>query len=187
MTDPNEAVNLDAVLHRYRAKRTDEKEAESRLDSLLDLAVQPGHESGAVPPAPASALESLRRLFQDELVPAGQELAAKYRTRGILLTLDARRFLDGGRELTMSFEFKGEGLRLDGVVTPVAIAFSQTRYTTDDPAGITASGPTLRTRGLHVDAFREFLCQQIGSLVQAVMARQGRTTPSDRRAAPPRR
>ena len=61
---------------------------------------------------------------------------------------------------------------MEGTATDSAIAFRMTRYSDEDPAGLTASGPSLRTCDLDVDRFRTFVCDRIATLVQAALNRR---------------
>lgn len=121
--------------------------------------------------APISVLDRLRQLFEGEICGAFEDLREKYAVRGIALTLDVAPFLRGGVDIAITIEFRGAGLRLDGTVTPNVIAFRQTRYDPGNTAGLTGSGPTLRTRDLTATSFRDFVCERMSALLQSVLGR----------------
>jgi hypothetical protein len=106
------------------------------------------------------------------LIPVVDGLRAKYGTRGVEVRLDSEDFMRGGRRVDLTVEFAGTGIRLEGTVTPTSIAFLQTRYSKDDPAGLAASGPSLRINGLNSATFRDFVCERISAIVELVV--QGR-------------
>ena len=171
----DQPVDLSAVLRRSTPRRAGGGQGESKLDSLLDQHSR--SQEGAGPASkeaslPVTPLDRLRQLVEGELIPAFEELRRKYEGKGITLVLDASNFLRGGRDIKVVIEFAGTGLRFDGTVMPNSIAFQQTRFAKDDPAGLTASGPTLRTRSLTGDTFRDFVCDRIVGLVQAVTQRK---------------
>lgn len=148
-------TKLDTLLNRYK-KRTSEAEP-----------VQPTH-------APSDPVENLRERFRTELIPVFQQLADKYASRSIVLHMDVGLFLSGGYELLIDIQFENHGVRLLGTVLPDRIAFQETRYTNNVGPAMT-SGPTLRTRGLSGQKFREFICERIGELVRTALRQ---TTPA---------
>ncbi|MCA9253122.1 MAG: hypothetical protein R3E58_17375 [Phycisphaerae bacterium] len=116
-------------------------------------------------------MDALRQLFVEELIPVVNELREKYAPKGLCLQMNAERFLDGKREIVISMQFDGIGMRYNGTVIDGAIAFSQTRFDEEDRSGLTASGAALRTRGLNADRFRAFICDRIAHLVQQASKR----------------
>ena len=167
-------VNLDTLLRRAKAKSAARGASEAKLDSLLEQHARKlrDEELKKENNSPKSdPMENIRDLFETELMPAFDDLREKYRKNDISLELDALKLLQGGREIVIDIEYGGVGMRFDGTVMTNVIAFQLTRYSTRDPAGITASGPTLRVRGLTADKFRDFICQRIAALIQAVMQR----------------
>ena len=161
-------VDLDALLRRS-GSRTLADEAEKRLDQLLDRHAHAPAAQRSETPADRGPVERLRERFRNEFVPLVEVLQAKYGDRGVNLRMDAEDFMQGGRRVNLSVEFGGTGIRLEGTVTNTSIAFCQTRYSKDDPAGLTASGPSLRTNGLTVEVFRTFVCDRITAIVELVM------------------
>jgi hypothetical protein len=142
---------------------------ETTLDELLRLHQQRQADAArAQADSPTDPLEELRRRFRTELVPAIDELAEKYASRGVHLKMDVEDFLRGGSSLCIDIQFEHQGLVLTGTVIPSRIAFQETRYS-DDVAGAEMSGPALRTRDLSTGQFREFVCQRIGALVRSVL------------------
>lgn len=170
MSPGDQSIDLSALLRRSRARGGGE--GESKLDALLEQHSRSEDDAAESDPAPVTPLDRLRRLFDAELIPAFEELQNKYADKALKLTFDASRFLGGGRDITIEIEFAGAGIRLQGTVMPNLIAFQQTRYAEDDPAGLTASGPTLRTRDLTGETFRDFVCERIANLVHAVAQRK---------------
>jgi hypothetical protein len=142
---------------------------ETTLDELLRLHQQRQADAARARAAsPTDPMERLRRLFRTELVPAIDELAEKYASRGVQLKMDVEDFLQGGNSLCIDIQFEHQGLRLTGTVISSRIAFQETCYS-EDAAGAEMSGPALRTRDLSTVQFREFVCQNIGALVRSVM------------------
>lgn len=156
---------------RKAVPRTPGGAAESRLDSLLASKAKQDS-SQAAPDASndsSSKMDQVRRVFQTQLVPAFDELIGKYQPQGVFMEMDASGFLNGGRNVRVVIEYQGAGVRLEGVVMPNAIAFTETRYSASDPAGVAASGPSLRTRDLGPNPFRDFVCDRMTSLIQSVL------------------
>ena len=174
MTLGNERVNLDTLLRRSKAKNSARGEGEVKLDSLLDQHTRQEEEEKLRLQRSSQKLDPMdriRELFENELMPAFDELREKYRDKEVSLELDALGLLRGGREIVIDVEYAGIGMRFDGTVMSNVIAFQLTQYSKQDPSGITASGPTLRIRDLTPDKFRDFTCQRIASLVHAVIQR----------------
>ena len=174
MTEDEGRVNLDTLLRRAKAKTAARGESEAKLDTLLEQHARKLREEELRKENNArkqDPMEDIRELFETELMPAFDNLREKYRANDISLELDALKLLQGGREIVIDIEYAGVGMRFDGTVMSNVIAFQLTRYSSQDPAGITASGPTLRVRGLTANRFRDFICQRIAALVQAVMQR----------------
>ncbi len=171
----DQRINLDTLLRRSRPRRSECGEGEAKLDSLLEFHSRQEEERELKRKMAAeqrSPLDKLRELFETELVAAFDQLRSKYADKGIVLELDAVGFLNGGRGLRITIEFAGVGMRFDGTVMSNAIAFQQTRYSSQDRSGLTASGPTLRTRNLSAELFREFVCARIAALVQSVVQKR---------------
>lgn len=112
----------------------------------------------------------LRERFKDDLIPAFQDLAEKYAADGVTLHMDVALFLSGGHELLIDVQFGNHGIRLLGTVLPNRIAFQKTQYMNNLGAAMT-SGPTLRTRDLTREEFREFVCSHISELVRSSLRR----------------
>lgn len=152
------------------------KQGEAQLDELLnkhETLQRRAAEEAAIKARTPSPLEVLRREMKATLIPGLQDLQAKYAASGFFVLLDAENLLGGGRELTITIEYCGQGIRLEGIATDSIIAFRQTRYGTADPSGLTGSGPSLRVRGLDAERFREFVCERMASLVKSAMTRKG--------------
>lgn len=146
--------------------------AESQLDTLFAVQESKQTEPGAADRSEGSRMDQLRRQFVTDLIPSFDALRTKYAEKGVLLELDADNFVNGGRNLSITVEYEGTGSRLDGVVTSVAIAFTETRFSAGDRGGVAASGPSLRIHDLTADTFRDFVCRQIAPLVQSVLRRR---------------
>ncbi len=170
MSQTSNPVNLDTVLRRGFTRTVSGGSAEEALDALLQT--QPADAGSAGAGEPPSPLDATRLLFRDKLIPVFEELKAKYQSRGVGLSLTADDLLQGGRGVRIVIEYGGAGLRLDGTVMSNAIAFQQTSYSQQDPAGLAASGPSLRTRDLTAETFRGFVCERIGGLVEFVASRR---------------
>lgn len=167
-TSVNRGVAKD-VFEAPESKST--RTAETALDSLFNS--QESYETNAPDAAPQfSPMDTLRRRFVTELIPAFDGLAEKYAAKGVILELDADHFINGGRNVNITIEYQSAGTRLDGVVTDAAIAFTETRFSTADRGGVSASGPSLRTRDLSAHLFRDFVCRQIAPLVQSALRRR---------------
>lgn len=149
------------------------RECESRLDEMFERHQMQASEptESSPPPKELSPMDALRQLFVEELIPVVNELREKYAPKGLCLQMNAERFLDGKREIVISMQFDGIGMRYNGTVIDGAIAFSQTRFDEEDRSGLTASGAALRTRGLNADRFRAFICDRIAHLVQQASKR----------------
>ena len=173
MSRGNKNVDLDALLRRAHPSDVGTT-GESRLDTLMrqHFRRQAGTSTDNEPARKETPLDRIRSLFEIDLIPAFDALQRKYAADGVRLSLDAGAFLRGGRDITVVIEFAGFGMRFEGTVMPAAIAFRLTRYASDDPAGLTASGPTLSTRNLDGRVFRDFICDRIASLVQSVVQRK---------------
>ncbi len=169
----DEPVDLHALLRHSRGRGApSDVQGEAKLDSLLRQHSQQQAKEDAKEAAPPNPLDCLREVFRDELVPAFEQLRLKYAADGVTLSFDPGPFLKGGRDITIVIEFAGCGMRYHGTVLPNSIAFQQTRFNRSDPGGLTASGPTLRTRGLNGCTFREFVCERIAAVVQAALSRR---------------
>ncbi|MCP4591310.1 MAG: hypothetical protein GY842_11220 [bacterium] len=147
--------------------------SEQSLDSLLSA-----HEERAAAARPQSAggtgdsrMEMFRRRLANELIPAFDELKAKYAEQGLDLKLDASDFLEGGRRLIIEFTWQSQAVRLDGTVTDAGVAFNEIRSAAGVPGAI-CSGPMLRIHRVTIDDFREFVCAHIAVLVRSVMRLQ---------------
>jgi hypothetical protein len=172
VADRENAVDLDTLLRRSRTRPAGGP-SERKLDSLLDKqARKDAAQASEAQKTRKNALDQLRTQFQTELIPVVDGLREKYEAKGVTVRLDADDFLSGGRRVNLNIEFAGKGIRLEGTVTPTSIAFHQTRYSKDDPAGLAASGPSLRTHGLTPTVFRDFVCDRITAIVELVI--QGR-------------
>jgi hypothetical protein len=167
-----EPVNLEAIIRQPRTERAATTDSEARLDALLAQCSSAPDADAPQEIKRVDPLERLRELFSTRLAAVVVDLREKYGTSGVCLDMDAEKFLGGGRDLTITIEFAGQGARLDGTVTNGAIAFRLTRYLHSDRSGLTGSGPTLRTRDLTPDAFRAFLCERIAALVRSVLKHQ---------------
>ncbi|MCB9850069.1 MAG: hypothetical protein H6817_05130 [Phycisphaerales bacterium] len=166
-----ESVDLRAVLRHSQASETGVTDSEARLDALLRQTLTTPAVND-VPEQREDPLDRVRRLFAVDLIPMFDQLRAKYAPSGVAMKLDADNFLNGGRDVIITIEYSDHGLRFHGTVTSNAIAFSQTRFTRSDTSGLTDSGPSLRTRDLDHDSFRDFVCARIAALVQSVMHRR---------------
>jgi len=171
MSKSSDNVDLRTVLrHTDRPQEANAQgDVERRLDALLNRRVDP--EPVVPAPEPSDPLSRLRSRFADSFVAIVDELRGKYVANGVDLSLDAADFLGGGRQFTITIEFSGHGMRLEATVTDSIVAFSQTRFTASDRAGLTASGPSLRTRDLSANDFRNFVCERIALLVQSALKR----------------
>lgn len=176
MTASDRPVDITKLIRHARPKSASGSTVESELDSLLSQHATanafPGASAESSQSESASPMEALRCKFRDEYQLAIDELAGKYAANGVHLELNVQGFLDGGRELSIVIEFANSGVRLSGVVTSDTIAFSETRYVVGSSGGIASSGPSLRTRTLTADSFRDFVCGQITALVQMVMKKK---------------
>ncbi len=167
--------DLSQMIRKYAPKsEAPVTQPENELDSLL---VQHANRRQAVESKvaldePPSPIDKLRQSVEREYIPMANELCLKYEPQGVTLTLDASRFLGGGREISITIEFSGSCIRLDGVVMPTSIAFNLTRFGKDIPGGVTGSGPTLRGNALRPEQFRQFICDQMAHLVQSVLRKK---------------
>ncbi len=149
-----------------------ERNAEDELDSLIgflrDRQKEGDGEDGALKP---DAIQALRRLAINELIPVFVELVEKYSKSGISMQMDASNFLEGGREIKFEFGVGEYRSNLLGTVTTEAVAFHETRYD-PDVQGELISGPMLRLRGLDGRVFRDFICERLALLIRAAMRRR---------------
>jgi hypothetical protein len=175
MANGENPINLHALIRHAQPRSAAAGPSETKLDSLLE-----GHARNRSLPAPSierpiapiSPLDRLRRLFETELIPTFEELRQKYERNGVKLQLTTDNFIAGGRDIRIVIEYDGSGMRYDGTVMSNAIAFQQTRFNEQDRSGLTASGPTLRTRDLDSNTFRAFVCDRIAALVQSEVQRK---------------
>ncbi|MFQ5489298.1 MAG: hypothetical protein ACE5GE_01140 [Phycisphaerae bacterium] len=173
MSRPGKPTAYKDLIQHHQPSRRAGKSAEELLDSLLQG--QPKAQAGpAVSGAPAamSGLDRLREKMRSELIPAFEELRAKYEDRGVIIALDPERFLAGGVEILIEVKFETFGLRMEGTVTPEGIAFHETRFS-DDMLGVVTTGPMLRARNLNGQSFREFMCERVAQLVRSAVRRSG--------------
>jgi len=165
-----EPVDLDALIRHAKSAPESVNESEARLDELLaHAATKDGPQDAAAAPVKVDPFARLRELFATTLNEVIDDLRRKYGPGGVNLGMDASNFVGGGRTITITIAFGGQGTRLDGTVMSSAIAFQQTRYLQNEHSGITGSGPTLRTRNLDAETFRSFMCERIATLVRSVM------------------
>lgn len=150
------------------AERTAEDELDSLIDFLRERQKEGDVEGGALKP---DAIQALRRLAINELIPVFVELVEKYSKAGISMQMDASNFLEGGREIKFEFGVGEYRSQLLGTVTTEAVAFHETRYD-PDVQGELISGPMLRLRGLDGRAFRDFICERVALLIRAAMRRR---------------
>ncbi len=148
-------------------------DCDNRLDEVFEKHHLKTVEQDYSAPLPkqVSAIDRLRHVFVNELIPVVNELREKYASKGLNLQMNAERFLSGKREIVIEMQFDGIGMRYNGTVIEGVIAFNQTRYDIEDRSGLTASGAALRTRDLDADKFRTFLCDRIAHLVQQASKR----------------
>jgi hypothetical protein len=151
-------------------------DGEAQLDALIDKHEEMRRRAAAEAALKArtpSPLEILRSNMKSQLIPEFLELQSKYTQCGFFMLFDAENLLGGGREITITIEYCGQGIRLEGIATDSIIAFRQTRYGATDPTGLTGSGPSLRVRGLDRERFRAFVCERMGGLVKSAITRKG--------------
>lgn len=144
------------------------------LDSLLEARQTSLAESSGQAPAAlhSSGLDRVREKMRSELMPAFEDLRAKYADRGVLIAMDAEKFLSGGVEILIEVKFDKFGLRMEGTVTSEGIAFHETRVA-DDILGVVTTGPMLRGRHLTGQMFRDFICERVAQLVRSAARRGG--------------
>jgi len=113
-----------------------------------------------------SPVEAIRQVVCDVLVPVANELAERYRPKGIDVSVDASSLLSGERGLVIDISYKGRRQSLEGTAIDEGIAFTENHYF--DGMGPTVStGPMLSIRRLTREAFSEFLYEQIIALVKS--------------------
>lgn len=173
MSTPSTASSYRELVRRKTPPPNEtERSAEDELDSLIGFLRQRQKEgdgeAGALKP---DAVQALRRLAINELIPVFVELVEKYSKAGISMQMDASNFLEGGREIKFEFGIGEHRSQLLGTVTTEAVAFHETRYD-PDVQGELISGPMLRLRGLNGRVFRDFICERLALLIRAAMRRR---------------
>lgn len=173
MSQSGKPTAYQRLVRRHESPRPARKSAEDVLDSLLAAKQKPSASSdGPEVPLHSGGLDRLREKMRSELLPAFEQLRGKYEDRGVVIAIDAEKFLSGGVELIIEIKFDMFGLRLEGTVTSEGIAFHETRIA-DDMTGVVTTGPMLRTRNLNGQAFREFICERVAQLVRSANRRGG--------------
>ncbi len=171
-TRPSPGSYRELVHHTHPAGSATARSAEDELDSLIDSLRERQQESGGEEAVlKPDAVQALRKLTINELIPVFVELVEKYSKAGISMQMDASNFLEGGREIKFEFGIGEHRSQLLGTVTTEAVAFHETRYD-PDVKGELISGPMLRLRGLDGRAFRDFICERVGLLIRAAMRRR---------------
>ena len=154
------------LVRKHRPRRSAAKSAEQQLDALLSLRDQRATDAGQrQDDAKVSALDELRAQMRQELIPVFEDLQNKYEPAGILIAMDASKFLAGGVELVIEVQYERYGMRLVGTATPDGFAFHEARFSNDVP-GVMTTGPMLRARTLTGTTFRDFICERVAQLVR---------------------
>ncbi|HUT87863.1 MAG TPA: hypothetical protein VMY37_00060 [Thermoguttaceae bacterium] len=179
MTSQDKPTGYQALMDQCRGQNAASKTVEEQLDALLSLHQKRQAQQEDSEASKQSVLDRLREQMRDELLPAFEELGAKYAAQGIMLELNADDFLCGGVGLQIKVGFDIHGMLLEGTVTPQGIGFQETRFS-NNVRGVVQAGPMLRTRNLGAGEFREFLCERISQLVRSAMrSRPGRKPGGD--------
>ncbi len=168
--DPQQ--NAKPVPLRVAPPRRARNSVEAKLDTLLGRynARQAGNRDGLGVHSD-DPIEQLRDRFRRDFIPVFQDVADKYGPQGIDIHLDVERFLAGGNEILIDVAFERVGVRFLGTVLTHRIAFHEMRYSNNIGPAVT-SGPTLRTRELTRERFREFICERISKLIRSVLHQQ---------------
>ncbi|MCP4251146.1 MAG: hypothetical protein GY778_29260 [bacterium] len=165
----NQPSRYKDLVRQCRPKKTPKKTVEQQLDAILDLHQQrqAQAEKPDVDPKQA-AIDAFRHRMRDELIPEFEFLKKKYEPSRIAMALDASDLLDGGVKLVIEMTYEAYGMSMEGTVTLEGVAFHEARYS-NKVRGVLTTGPMLRTRGLTLEGFREFLCDRISQLVRSAM------------------
>lgn len=152
-------------------RHPDEPDPEEGLDALITQFTQRREQQALVvqehKPDP---IQLLREDVLNEYIPVFMELTEKYAAAHIAMEMDASNLLQGGREIKFCFSLHGFRQELLGTATSEAIAFHETRYGPDNE-GALSSGPLLRLRRLNAQTFKQFICNQLATLVRDAMRR----------------
>jgi len=143
-------------------------EAESQLDALFQTVQQRQREKKEQASRKLDSIERLRRHVRTELVPVMEELAAKYSSNGVTLNWNFDDLLNGGRKLLLEIGVWEYSLILRGTAIRDVIGFEKIQCC-GSLEGAIASGPMLSINILNADTFREFLCNQIASVVRTTL------------------
>ncbi|MGB0717456.1 MAG: hypothetical protein ACPGXK_16385 [Phycisphaerae bacterium] len=159
------------LVKKMAPRRSEEPDPEEGLDALITQFQQKRElNEQVVEEQKTDPIQKLRETLINEYIPTFIHLTEKYGQSGIAMEMDASNLLQGGRELKFSFSIGGYRHELLGTATSEAIAFHETRFNPDHD-GELASGPLLRLRRLNVHSFRQFICNQLSSLVRHAMRR----------------
>ncbi len=103
-TQPNPNSYRELVHRTLPAAGAQARNAEDELDSLIvflrDRQKATDGEDGVLKP---DAVQALRKLTINELIPVFVELVEKYSIAGISMQMDASNLLEGGREIKFEF------------------------------------------------------------------------------------
>ncbi len=173
MSTPRTPNSFRELVGRTRAPlkpplRSPEEELDSLIDAFKDRQQEGPDKAVALKP---DAVQELRRLTINELIPVFVELVEKYSQSDFSMQMDASNLLEGGREIKFEFGIGEYRTVLLGTVTTEAIAFHETRYS-PEVYGQLISGPMLRLRGLDRHTFRDFICERLTLLIRTATRRR---------------
>ena len=141
---------------------------ETEIDALLsehDRRISSQRQPSASSPD-RSPLDQLRDEFRDRLIPLVERLAAKYGPKGVIVTMNAEDFLNGGRSIIIDVAFGGYRTVQEGTVMTDSIAFSEINHMPNLGETVSA-GKTLRKRHLTEEGMADFILKTVAALIRA--------------------
>jgi len=169
VTEPLTRSQLHQLAGNSRSQGTAHTGLEKALDALLDKQglrrQSTSTDTQAPQPPEQSPIDRIRELFAQKLIPMVVAVGERYRPKGVIIKMDAKDLLAGGRGIRVEIAFNGHRSVLEGTILPEAIAFNETK-TFSGRGGTVGSGPMLRGPRLNEQGFEEFLYDRIITLVR---------------------